>query len=148
MLKMNWGVKITLLYSGFVALIVFMVVLSMKQKVDLVSKDYYEQELQFQKKIDLKAHTNGLTEQLSWRVESNKMSMQFPQQLRGKSLSGEILFFCPSDAKMDQKMMIQPDTATSRVIDISALKGALYKVQVTWKADSEQFYNEGVIQVH
>ena len=41
-----------LLYAVFVAGIVFLVVKASSQKFDLVTKDYYEQELQYQNVID------------------------------------------------------------------------------------------------
>jgi hypothetical protein len=49
---MNFGVKITALYLGFVALILTLVFMSFGQKVELVSKDYYAQEIAFQDKIN------------------------------------------------------------------------------------------------
>ena len=42
---MNFGVKITVLYLSFVALILTLVFMSFSQKVELVSKDYYAQEI-------------------------------------------------------------------------------------------------------
>jgi len=41
---MNWGLKITLLYVGFVAMILTLVFKASGEKVDLVTKDYYAQE--------------------------------------------------------------------------------------------------------
>ena len=49
---MNWGLRIIILYLSFVALIVTLVSLCMGRKVELVSKDYYKQELEYQGKID------------------------------------------------------------------------------------------------
>jgi len=49
---MSWGKKITILYIGFVLLIVSMVTISASHKIELVSKDYYAQELDYQQKIN------------------------------------------------------------------------------------------------
>ena len=43
-MKLGWGYKITILYVGFVAMMVVMVSLTMRQKVDLVSKDGVKQQ--------------------------------------------------------------------------------------------------------
>lgn len=51
-LKLNWGAGIAVLYMGFVAMIVLLVVMSMRQKIDLVTDEYYAEELLFQGKID------------------------------------------------------------------------------------------------
>ena len=50
--KLNWGTRITVLYLGFVALIVFLVAGSMRQSFDLVSPDYYQKELEYQSVIE------------------------------------------------------------------------------------------------
>ncbi len=58
---MGWSKKITFAYVGFVALIVTMVVVSMRQKVDLVSKDYYAKELNYQSDINKMSNANYKT---------------------------------------------------------------------------------------
>ena len=49
---MNWGHRIIILYVGFVLLIGTMVYLSSRENVDLVSSDYYDQEIKFQSKME------------------------------------------------------------------------------------------------
>jgi nitrogen fixation protein FixH len=144
---MSWGVKITLLYSGFVLLIVTMVSMSMSQKVDLVSKDYYEQELQFQDKINQMDRTKALSEQLSWQVQNDELVLDFPDQFKGQQTSGKVFFFRPSDAVLDKNINIQADTLNTKGISIKSLKKGLYKMQVNWEVENIQYYNEGFIQI-
>ena len=59
MLKISWGTKIATLYIGFVGLIILMVSMSMRQRVDLVSEDYYNRELAYQDKINEIKHEAG-----------------------------------------------------------------------------------------
>ena len=144
---MSWGVKISLLYGGFVLLIVTMVSMSMSQKVDLVSKDYYEQELQFQDKINKMDRTKALSEQLTWKVSKDDIVFDFPNQFKGLETSGKVFFFRPSDAVLDKNMTIQSDTLNQKSISITSLKKGLYKMQINWEADHIQYYNEGFIQI-
>ncbi len=51
-MRMNWGVRITILYSSFVLFMSTMVYMCTRQHFDLVAPDYYAQELQYQKVID------------------------------------------------------------------------------------------------
>ena len=60
---MSWGYKILGVYLVFVTGIVFLVIKSSNQKVDLVTKDYYEQELMYQDKINETARASKLTGQ-------------------------------------------------------------------------------------
>lgn len=144
---MSWGVKITLLYSGFVLLIVTMVSMSMSQKVDLVSKDYYQQELQFQDRINQMDRTKALSEQLSWQVQNDELVLDFPDQFKGRQTSGKVFFFRPSDAVLDKNIKIQVDTLNTKSISIKNLKKGLYKMQVNWEVENIQYYNEGFIHI-
>jgi hypothetical protein len=54
---MSWGIKITLLYLAFVALILTLVFTCFGHKTELEYKDYYARELRFQDQID--AATNA-----------------------------------------------------------------------------------------
>ncbi len=144
---MSWGVKITMLYTGFVLLIVTLVSLSISQKVDLVSKDYYEQELQFQNKINLMDRTKLLSEQLSWQVQNDELVLDFPDQFKGQQTSGKVFFFRPSDAVLDKNFELQTDTLNTKSMSIKKLKSGLYKIQINWEVENIKYYNEGFIQI-
>ena len=45
---MNWGNKITLVFIGFVILVITMVIFSMKQEFHMVEENYYEEEIAYQ----------------------------------------------------------------------------------------------------
>jgi len=146
-MKFNWGLKIAFLYGGFVALILCMVGLTMREKVELVSKDYYDQELKYQDKINQMNRSSHLKETLSWEVQADKIAMKFPSEFKGQAISAKVYFFRPSDVAMDQTISLQADTMSVREVNTKALKKGLYKMQVTWVANAETYYNEGIIQV-
>ena len=136
-----------MLYTGFVLLIATMVSMSISQKVDLVSKDYYEQELQFQNKINLMDRTKLLSEQLSWQVQNDELVLDFPDQFKGQQTSGKVFFFRPSDAVLDKNFELQTDTLNTKSMSIKKLKSGLYKIQINWEVENIQYYNEGFIQI-
>jgi hypothetical protein len=145
---MNWGLRITFLYVGFVVMILALVGLTMRQKVDLVSKDYYEQELRYQDKIDKINRTRELAEQLTWGVKSDAITLLFPSTLVDKHISGTIFFFNPSDASKDKNVVIQINSKGEQTIPTEILHKGHYKMQINWASGKEEFYNEGVIQIH
>lgn len=147
-MKINWGVKITILYTAFVALIVCMVTMAMREKVDLESKDYYEQEIKFQDKINRKELTKKLKEPLTWEVRQNGLVLHIPSEFRGRNISGSIYFFRPSDASMDKTIAFAADTSLTRNISTASLTHGLYKMQVNWTVNDAEYLNEGIIQVH
>ena len=61
-MKFNWGYKIVLVYCVFVAGILYLVVQSSRQQMDLVTDDYYAQEIKYQEKIDQSKRASALSE--------------------------------------------------------------------------------------
>lgn len=145
---MSWGVKIALLYTSFVALIVTMVSLSMRENVDLVTKDYYEQELNFQKKIDKLNRSTALAVPLKWEVKAGEIVFDFPKEFKAQSINGTVYFFRPSDATLDKTVTIPVDTLTNKKISTTHFKKGLYQMQINWQVDKEEYYNEGFIQIN
>ena len=67
---MNWGWKITLVYSLFVVGILTLVFKARSEKVDLVATDYYAQELAFGKRIEAQRNAGELSERPVIRQDS------------------------------------------------------------------------------
>jgi hypothetical protein len=146
-MQISWGIKITMLYTGFVILILVMVSMAMNQKVDLVSKDYYEQELNYQHKIDKTNRTHALPEQLSWQVNSHDLLLKFPKQFKGQNVKGTICFFRPSDETMDKTInFLSVDSSLVLNVNTAQLKKGIYKMQIDWEANKEKYYNESVLK--
>lgn len=145
---MSWGIKITILYCSFVAMILTMVFLTIPQKPELVADNYYEQELRYQDRIDRMNRTRQLPEQPQWQVGNGQVALSFPETLRKQNISGEVYFFCPSAASMDKKVPIQLDSTGSMLMTTSNMKPGLYKMEISWKANDADYFNESVIQLH
>lgn len=144
---MSWGVKIACLYTGFALLIATMVSLTARENIDLVTPDYYEQELKFQERIDAVDRTNLLKEQLTWELKENSLHLHFPQEFYGKAVSGTVYFFRPSDKRLDVTVAVPELEQGKTTIPLHALRKGMYKMQVSWQADKVDYFKEGVIQI-
>jgi hypothetical protein len=144
---MSWGIKIIFLYSGFVALILTMVGLTMREKVDLVSEDYYQQELDYQERINTIERPQRLEEPLTWEATPENLVLRLPERFSGGPVTGSVFFFRPSDKRLDKTLAIPSGTQRERNIPLTELKSGLYKMQISWKAGGTEYYNEGVIQI-
>lgn len=147
-MHLSWGIKITVLYAGFVILIVTMVGLTMREKVDLVSKDYYAQELSYQDKINKVNRANALEQPLTWEVQPGSVVLKFPGQFENGEILGSINFFRPSDASMDTTVHVSVDTTGAQIISTAKLNRGVYKMQVNWEANKQTYYNEGIIRIN
>jgi hypothetical protein len=147
MLKIGWGTKIAILYIGFVLLIGTMVTMCFNQKIDLVSDDYYDKELVFQNRINEMNNSNSLTENIKHQVDQKGVQLNFPKQFENEKISGEILFFRPSDNKKDFKVSIELNDNSQQFISRNSLSKGMYKMQISWKTANKNYYNEETIVI-
>ena len=145
--KFNWGWKIAILYSGFVIFMLFLGYEASKDKVELVSENYYDEELKYQSHIDKMALTDSLHVKPEWQVKGNQIAMLFPDNNGKENIKGNIHFYCPSNEKRDFTL---PFTATpDQQLSISSdkLHQGTYKMQIDWHQGRSDFYTEGVVTV-
>ncbi len=145
MRKIGWGTKIAILYIGFVVLVISMVVVSMNQKIDLVSEDYYPKELVFQNQINSTNNANALLDTIANKITVNGVDLQFPQEFKGKNVNGKIEFFRPSDATKDFTTDIKLDSTAHQFISSKGLISGKYKMQISWEADKKTYYSVNTI---
>lgn len=139
---MSWGTKIAILYIGFVAMIVALVVKSSQQNTDLVSADYYAQELKFQDKINGQKNLSDLATSIACEAEENAVLITLPQELRNSSTIGEILIYRPSDAQLDIKQDLNTDVNGNQRIQSKLLKRGLYKIQLSCNSEGKNYFFE------
>lgn len=144
---MSWGIKITVLYLGFVAMILTMVFLCMGQTVDLESKDYYAKELKYQSKIDAIQNSDNLKNNISYEITASTVILRAPSDIKVSDLSGELLFFRPSDASKDLKLPLAFDSAGEQIIEKKLLASGIYKMQVNWQRMGKDYFKEFVINI-
>ncbi len=142
---MNWGKRILFLYLGFVALIAALVTMSMRQKTDLVSKDYYAQELAYQHKLDKLNRAQALNDPLKWTMQQGKLQLHFPSAIPLPA-SGTVTLFCPADAGKDRNIAFTSGQQTCE-ITLPGMASGHYTLQVDWQANGKTYYQEGALQL-
>lgn len=144
---MSWSYRITALYLGFVGIIVTLVVISSRQKIELEAKDYYLQELRYQEKLDAIKNTNELKTSLTHRVDKNEIVLTMPLEQVITDLKGEIYFFCPATSENDVKIKMQFDHNGQQIVKKSLLKPGAYKMRMSWSAQNKKYFKEEVINI-
>jgi nitrogen fixation protein FixH len=145
-MKIGWGTRIAFLYGGFVLIIAALVIGSMRQNYDLVSKDYYQQELEYQKTIDAGKNQAALSAPVHLHANESNVVLKFPSEFEGKTLAGKIHFYSPVDAAMDKSFELVAEN-NSMFIRRSELHNATYKVKIGWQVDGKEYYQESAINL-
>ena len=141
---MSWGIRITLLYLGFVAIILTLVITCFGHKSELESKDYYAKELKFQERIDATANCNRLTQPVTYRVMDRSVQIRLPEEILSGHPSGTVFFMRPSDSSKDKTIPLATDTEGLQMIDPGFVKG-VYKMQISVRSGNKNYFKEAVI---
>ena len=138
-MNISWGTKIAILYSAFVVMIISLVVASSRKKVDLVSDNYYQQEVAFQQQIDAEQARTALRDSVTLEVDETNISLIFPQIFASKNIATDIRFYAVVDGSADRSFSI--NTNNGRVIIVrKKLACVPYEIQVSWTLDKTKYY--------
>ncbi|MGM0580661.1 MAG: FixH family protein [Bacteroidota bacterium] len=132
---MNWGNKITIVFIGFVVLVLIMVTISMKQEIHMVEENYYEEEIAYQGKIDEIKNGNAWDGDISIKQEENNLALIFEG---ADKVKGKVKFFRASDANLDFFIPISEEIN----IPIEKFKAGSWKVSFIWEAEDKKYFKE------
>lgn len=144
---MNFGGKIVILYLSFVALILTLVFNCYSMDVDLVSKDYYAQELNFQQKINATNNEKDLKSSITHVINGKSVVLTIDSALLSNDFNGTVTFFRPSDSKKDVSFKMN-FTNNEQVIDAKDLIHGAYKLQLSWTSNQKKYFKEDVIFIN
>ncbi|MDF2158630.1 FixH family protein [Algoriphagus sp. CAU 1675] len=141
---MNWGKGILLSIIAFVGIILTMVVISVRMEgIELVTENYYEQEIKYQDQIDKQMSTLALDREVLVFDASNKtLVLDLPIGAKGK-----LNFFRPSDEKLDQEFLLNIMEEKNKTIPVHSLKEGYWKVQLSWTENGTSYYQEKKINL-
>jgi nitrogen fixation protein FixH len=140
-MKLNWGHKLTFVFIVFVGLMATLIYKSMNTNFDLVTKEYYKDELAYQKVIDGTNNANQLSAKPSITKENEQVIVSFPNETVTSAISGTMWFYCPSDASKDMRLPLNLIEG-KQAIQLAELRPGKYTVKINWEQDNKPFYSE------
>lgn len=144
---MNWGNRMLLVFALFAFFIGFLVYKCINTKFDLVSKDYYKDELRYQDKIDGKLNAAEISS-VKLEQDNNVVTVLFPSEQKGMKAEGEVFFYCPTNENKDKHFPLTINAEGKQSIDKKMLSKLGYKVKITWDIDKKKFYSEKDIKIN
>jgi hypothetical protein len=140
-MKINWGYKIMLIYTVFALGILTMVFLSAKENGDLVSENYYAEEIAYQKLIDQSSKTAALSAPVELILSTNQLIIQLPKEFYGLKTDGEWILYYAADKARDIAGNIHTENGKYS-IPISTDARGNYLFKMHWKAGNKEYYFE------
>lgn len=141
---MNWGKGIVITFIAFIAIMVTMVIISVRMEgIELVTENYYEEEIKYQEQIDKEASTLALDRE-ALKFDGNTKALILDLPIGAK---GTLNLFRPSDIELDQELPVEILEAGEKSVYIGDLKAGYWKVQLSWEENGESYYQEKKINL-
>ena len=140
-ISINWGTGILIFLVIFFIAIFSFVYFSFQLQIDLVERDYYPQEIAYQKQIDKITRLEKLGQKISIQKEEGMLILTFPEAHKSR-IEGKILIYRPSDAGMDTIHDIVTDKSNKQFIPSAHLNAGKYILKIDWVCEREAYYQE------
>jgi hypothetical protein len=139
---MNWGKKLLISYVIFCSLLSLSVYRLVKEtKVNLVSRQYRQEEKNYQQVIEARQRAADIS---AFRVKKVDpfIVLQVPEEHLNTRVKGEIFFHCVYDEKLDMTIQMEPDDLGQQIIPQSWIMGKRYRLKLKWTNGKDSFYTE------
>jgi nitrogen fixation protein FixH len=146
-MKIHWGKGLVIVFVVFAVGILMMVRISMNREVDLVSDDYYQQELRHQDQIESEKRSKNLSEHPSISIALGEVSFKLPKSFSPDSTSGTLTFYRPADRHKDFLVKLRLDSTNTQLVSTSSLQKGLWRLKVRWAQHHQEYYHEEAIVI-
>ena len=139
---MNWGWRITIVYSLFALTMIGAVIYSTTLDVNLVEEDYYEKEVNYQQVINKKENALRDSATFDVAVVGDSVVIHFPTAVA----QGKAYFMRSADVNNDKKFELKVLNG-KQTFSIELFKAGTYNLQIDWKGNSADYYWEEKINI-
>jgi len=144
---MSWGNKIILVFSVFVVLMLTLVYKSYQTKFELVSKDYYKDELEYQNVIDASKNSANLSEKIDIIQTERDFKLIIPHSLKTADMVGDVHFYCPYDSNNDIKFALKIKEDGTIIFNNAQLNGGRYILKVNCNLNGKTYFIEKDVNI-
>ncbi len=142
---MNWGNKLVIVFIAFAGMMATLVYNAVTTKFELVTKDYYREELRFQEQIDGAANA-AYAGEVTLQQDHATVTLQLPAVLHASIAEGEAWFYCKTDASKDRRIPVKIENGIYIIDRSTFLKGS-YELKLKLTVDHKQYYFTNVLTV-
>jgi hypothetical protein len=144
---MNWGNRLLITFILFGAGIFYLVYRSMNTHFELVEKDYYKNELQYQQVIDGSDRAGALQTPLKLEQQEDHILLQLPEEMKKGAVTGDVLFYCAYDERKDKRFRLKADEQGTQVFPAGTVPAGNYTVKISWTLAGKNYYTEKMLTV-
>ncbi|WP_297794547.1 FixH family protein [uncultured Eudoraea sp.] len=140
-MKLNWGTGIVLAFIAFIAFIMYFVILASTDNSadhDLVTEDYYKEELAYQNEIDALANAKTYASQISYIRVDEGLEISFPKEMNYNEIEGKVSLYRPSNKHLDFDFPISLSNKHLLIPDKRLLDGR-WDIKIYWNYQDKDY---------
>ncbi|MEP5340461.1 MAG: FixH family protein [Algibacter sp.] len=140
-MKINWGTGVILAFIGFISFIMYFIITmntDSKYDHDLVSEDYYADELKYQGDINKLKSANTLTENVTYKKIKEGLIIEFPENIDSKKITGKVFLYRPSNKQLDFETTISLSNSNLLIPDKRLVDGR-WNIKVDWQYNGNSY---------
>ena len=138
---MNWGQSIILAFVLFALFIGSLVVVCLRQDVQLIAPDYYQQELVYQQQLERMNNANRLAVRPVIHVSWEWLEVEYTLMADLENPTLEL--FRPSDQRFDRNFNLSAEV--KQRLDVRSLPKGFYKARMRWTMQGKEYFIEEMI---
>ena len=105
---------------------------------DLVTEDYYAEELKYQNDIDKEQNAKLLSQNLTWKKTNEGIVVKFPENFDAKKITGNVFLYRPSNKQLDFEIPISLSNHNLLIPD-KRLLGGRWNIKVDWQYNGKLY---------
>ena len=105
---------------------------------DLVTEDYYAEELKYQNDIDKEQNAKLLSQNLTWKKTNEGIVVKFPENFETNKITGNVFLYRPSNKQLDFEIPISLSNHNLLIPD-KRLLGGRWNIKVDWQYSGKSY---------
>ncbi len=106
---------------------------------DLVTEEYYKQELSFQDQLNREANSQNLVENIDVVKTPDGILIKFPYNLDFKRIEGELFLYRPSNKEQDFTIPLNL-SQHEMIVPKRFLEKGRWNIEIDWSYEEESYY--------
>ncbi|MGV8947641.1 MAG: FixH family protein [Lutibacter sp.] len=139
--KMSWPTGIVIAMLAFIIFIlsfVYKATFVAQYDHQMVSEDYYKDELNYQQEINKLNKAAELSEDVTLTKVAEGLLINFPIEFDAKKITGTVSFQRPSNNKIDFQFPIKLTTSSYLIAKNDLVEG-IWNVKIEWAANNNMY---------
>jgi nitrogen fixation protein FixH len=142
-LKRNpWPYAIILYFVVFIGGMAAWITFAVRNDHELVRKDYYEQDLNFQNELDGVARAAAAGVNVSYHASQQVVTISIPFG----AASGRVKFYRPSNAHLDQDLPLVLQNG-AQTLDVRSLEAGLWRLRLSWTSNGAEYQHDQTLVI-